>query len=289
MEPKVALLGTGLLGTGMAEHMLAGGTPLTVWNRTAARAAPLAARGAQVATTVVDAVRGATRIHLVLHDDAAVDAVLAEISEGIVLDHTTTSPSRTLLRMLRFGSSSSSLSSSSPHPSFLHCPVFMSPANAREGKGIILACGPKPVFDRVEPGLRAMCGDLWYLGERGDLAAAYKLFGNAMLSAILGGLSDVMTMADAVGVPRTDALSLFDRFQPAGAIKGRGPRMAAGASGEPSFMVETARKDLGLMLETAGGADQVPILAAFARKLDALIAAGRGEEDLAAVGTRKVE
>ena len=51
-----------------------------------------------------------------------------------------------------------------------------------------------------------MTGDVWYLGDRGDLAAAYKLFGNSMLFAINAGLTDVLAMAKNLGVPAEDAL-----------------------------------------------------------------------------------
>jgi 3-hydroxyisobutyrate dehydrogenase-like beta-hydroxyacid dehydrogenase len=280
MSDTVALLGTGLLGSGMAERMLSNGVALAVWNRTRQKAEPLAARGARVEASAADAVRGAARVHFVLFDDDAVDAALDAVSPAlvdgaVVVDHTTTSPARTMLRAERMAKAGRA---------FLHAPVFMAPAAARDGKGMMLVAGPRATFDRVAPSLETMCAELWHVGERSDLAAAHKLFGNAMLSAVLGGLSDVMTMSDRLGVPRADALALFDRFNPTAAIKGRGPRMASGALGAASFMVETARKDLGLMLDAAGGGDAVPVLAAFAKKLDALIADGRGADDLAAVG-----
>lgn len=72
----IAILGTGLLGSGFARAARRRGEEVRVWNRTAARAAPLAEVGAEVCAEAADAVRGVERVHVVVSDDAAVDAVL---------------------------------------------------------------------------------------------------------------------------------------------------------------------------------------------------------------------
>ena len=59
-QPSVALLGTGIMGTGMARNMLKAGIPLRVWNRTRSRAEPLAAEGAAVCSDPADAVAART-------------------------------------------------------------------------------------------------------------------------------------------------------------------------------------------------------------------------------------
>ena len=73
----------------------------------------------------------------------------------------------------------------------------MSPQMAADGIGLILVSGPTRDFEEVRAELEGMTGEVWYLGERPDLAAAYKLFGNCMLFAISGGLADVIAMARA--------------------------------------------------------------------------------------------
>src|SRR5437867_4550466 len=101
---RVAVLGTGRLGSGFAEGLLTrGGVELTVWNRTRSKAEPFASRGARVAESPADAVTGAERVHLVLLDDATVDATVAAIrpalqANAIIIDHTTNSPARTAER-----------------------------------------------------------------------------------------------------------------------------------------------------------------------------------------------
>ena len=274
---KVAFLGTGLLGSGMIERMLRGGDAVAAWNRTAARARPLEAKGARLAPTPADAVRGAERVHLCLSDDAAVDGLLGELlpalgAGAVVVDHTTVTPKGAAARARRCAERGTR---------FLHAPVFMGPTAARDGQGLMLCSGPHELFTRVEPALRAMTGDLWYLGERPDLAAAYKLFGNVLILAIVGGLADVFQLAKQVGVHAEDAHALFSRFKPAMTVELRGRNMAVG-NFAPSFEMVMARKDLRLMLETAGGAP-LCLVPALAARLDEAIAEGHGAEDVGAI------
>jgi 3-hydroxyisobutyrate dehydrogenase len=164
---------------------------------------------------------------------------------------------------------------------FLHAPVFMSPQMCREGKGLMMVSGPSGLFDIAQPALAKMTGDLWYLGERSDLAAAYKLFGNSMLFAINAGLSDILAMAKNLSVAGQDAVALFRRFNTSGAIPTRGQKMVNGDF-SAMFELAMARKDVGLMLEAAGTQPLV-VLPALAARMDAVIASGHGKDDLAAI------
>jgi 3-hydroxyisobutyrate dehydrogenase-like beta-hydroxyacid dehydrogenase len=281
--PRVALLGTGLLGSGFADAMLArGGTELTVWNRTRAKADALGAKGARVAATPADAVRGAERVHLILLDDDTVDETIAAFRAAlppgaVIIDHTTNLPDRTAERASRLAREG---------VVYLHAPVFMSPMAARDAKGMMMVAGPRSIFDRVKDALAPMTGELWYVGERPDLAAAYKLFGNAMILTVAGGLADVFHMADALGVSRTDAYGLFDKFKLEPTVAVRGSRIVA-ENYEATFTLETARKDARLMLESAAG-QPMPVLDAIARRMDDLIAKGQGAFDMAVMAKRGV-
>lgn len=280
---RVALLGTGLLGSAFADGLLSrGGTELTVWNRTRARAEPLAALGARVADTPADAVRGAERVHLVLFDDATVDETIDQLKSGladraVIIDHTTTLPSATAERAKRLARDGID---------FLHAPVFMSPAAARSAQGMMLVAGDARIFARVRDNLERMTGEVWHVGERPDLAAAYKLFGNAMLVATGGGLADVFHMADALDIPRGDALGVFDRFRIEGGIRNRGTKIVE-ENFAPSFHLETARKDVRLMIESADD-EPVPVLRAVAKRMDELIAKGFGDDDMAVIAKKGV-
>lgn len=275
---RIALLGTGLIGSAMVRRFMAKGSAVTVWNRTESKARALEADGATVARTVQDAVAGAARVHIVLPDDAIVDGVLEQIAnalqrDAIVIDHSTTLPEATRRRAERMRAQGIR---------FLHAPVFMSPQMATDGVGLMLVSGPQAEFTAVRDALDAMTGEVWYLGERPDLAAAHKLFGNCMLFAISGGLADVITMARANDIDPIEALSIFTKFQAGNIIQNRGPRMARGEFTPPSFAVEMARKDVRLMTEAAKGQPLVA-LPCIARRMDDVIKAGGGDRDLAAL------
>jgi len=272
-----AFLGTGLLGSGMVESMLRRGVTVTVWNRTAAKAQALAAHGAVVAATPEDAVATADEIHMIVSDDAAVDEVLDRIAAhvepaGTVIDHTTTSPAGTRTRLQRAAARGLRL---------LHAPVFMGPAMARESKGVMMVSGPAAIFESVQPSLAAMAADLWYLGEREDLAAALKIFGNSMLFAMTGGIADILAMARNLGVSPSDAISVFSRFNAAGALSARAQKIAQGDY-SASFELTMARKDMRLMLEAAGN-EPLVCLPAIAKRMDEAIASGHGQDDLGAI------
>ena len=274
---QVAFLGTGLLGSGMIESMLRCGERVTVWNRTIAKAQALQQLGATVAGTPADAIAGAERIHLILSDDAVVDALLdgllPSLPKGaLVIDHSTTSPSGTKARYARMEAAGID---------FLHAPVFMSPDMARNSMGLLMTSGPERVVDRAQAALRPMAADVWYLGHDPARAAAYKLFGNSMLFVITAGLADVFAMGRNQGSSPAEAIEVFSKFQAGGAIDYRGQKMAKGDY-TATFELTMARKDLRLMIEAAG--DQpLMVLPSIAERMDDAIARGYGKNDLGAI------
>ena len=276
---RIALLGTGLLGSGMVRHFLKAGRPVTVWNRTEAKARALEADGATIAATPDAAVAGADHVHFVLPDDAVVDDVLKRIAPAlktgaIVVDHSTTLPDATRQRFERVRAEGIR---------YVHAPVFMSPQMATDGVGLMLVSAAQADFEEICQELEGMTGQVWNLGERPDLAAAYKLFGNCMLFAISGGLADIVSMARANDIDPIEALSVFTKFQAGNIIQGRGPRMARGEVTPPSFGVAMARKDVGLMITAAKGQPLVA-LPCIAKRMDEVIAEGGGDWDVAAIG-----
>lgn len=271
---NIAFLGTGLLGSACAEAAAKRGDKVTVWNRSADKALALACFGITVAATPAEAVHSAERVHLVLKDDAVVDAVIASARPGlrtdaILIDHSTTLPELTAQRAARLAAEGLR---------FLHCPVFMTPLAARGAKGSMLAAGPRAIFDAVKDELAAMTGRLEYQGERSDLAAARKLMGNALILSLVGTLADVMTLAQATGVDAREAIDVAQLFDLNAMVATRGASMAQGHFA-PSFELAMARKDFGLMLETAGGRP-LAVLPGIAARMDQLIAAGQGAADV---------
>jgi len=262
----------------MVRHFLKTGQPVAVWNRTASKARALESEGATVAATPAECVTAADHIHSVLQEDAVVDGILDQIAPAlkpgaIVIDHSTTLPAATKMRFERM---------SARGIRFLHAPVFMSPQMAADGVGLMLVSGPKKEFDEIRGELEGMTGEVWNLGERPDLAAAYKLFGNCMLFAISAGLADVIAMARANAIDPVEALSVFSKFQAGNIIQFRGPRMARGEMTPASFEVAMARKDVRLMMEAAKE-ERLVALPGVATRMDEVIAKGGGHHDLAAI------
>ena len=279
---KVAFLGTGLLGGAFAEAAAKRGDTVAAWNRSPDKARALAQFGITAAATPAEAVAGADRVHLILKDDAVVEEVVAAARPGlpadaVLVDHSTTLPALTAERAGRLAAQG---------VAYLHCPVFMGPAAARKAQGSMLAAGPKAVFERVKEALEGMTGRLEYLGERADLAAVYKLLGNAMFIGTWGVLADILAVARGGGVAAEDAVRMLGMLDLNAVVAGRGMSMAR-SDFTPTFELSMARKDVRLMLETAGGLP-LAALPGIAARMDALIAAGLGERDASVLAVDSV-
>jgi 3-hydroxyisobutyrate dehydrogenase-like beta-hydroxyacid dehydrogenase len=274
MPITVAFYGAGLMGSGFVTALRRRGVDVAVWNRTPAKAQPLAALGARVAADPAEAAAGASRAHMSLSDDAAVDAVLERIAGALppgapIIDHTTVSPAGTAARAARLAKMGRR---------FLHAPVFMGPAQAEAAQGLMLCSGPSDLYQTLATELWAMTGDVWYMGEDAARAAAFKLFGNAMIVTIASGLADVYAIARTLGISAEDAHGLFSKLPVGKQIDFRGGKMARGDFAA-SFELAMARKDVRLMLEAAGAAP-LAVLPAIAARMDALLEAGHAADDL---------
>jgi 3-hydroxyisobutyrate dehydrogenase len=275
---NIAFLGTGLLGSAFAEAAAKRGDSVLAWNRSMDKVQALAQFGVKAAATPAEAVRGASRVHLVLKDDAVVDQLIAAArpglsAEAILIDHSTTLPQLTAERSERLRAAGLK---------YLHCPVFMGPPAARNAQGSMMVAGPEALFTSVQAELAKMTGRLQYMGERSDLAAANKLLGNAMIIGMIGVMADVLTLAQASNIDGEDAIKLLGLLDLNAMVTGRGMNMAKG-NFTPSFELTMARKDVGLMLETC--ADRpLATLPAIAARMDQLIAAGHGADDGSVLG-----
>lgn len=276
---KVAFFGTGLMGTGFVRRLRDNGHDVNAWNRSAAKARALQAQGARAFDDPAAALEGASRIHLSLADDASVDAVLEPLAGRIgqdvwIVDHTTTAVRPTAERVARWAARGIT---------FVHAPVFMSPANCAEGTGLMLVSGPKAQHDALLPALQQMTGKVAWMGEAPERAAAFKLFGNMTLIGLMGVLGDVNRLAHAVGMTTQDAFSLFDTFNPGATLQARAGRIAGADVTKPSFEMAMARKDVRLMIEEAqrSGVDLF-VMPGVAAMFDAAIARGEGALDAVA-------
>lgn len=275
-KTTIAVLGTGLLGAAMVENLLQKGHAVRVWNRSRDKLAPLVQKGATAAADPADCVRGASRVHLVLAEDSAVDAVLAQLQSGLgkdvpVIDHSTNLPAKVKARFADLRKK---------NVRYVPAPVFMSPQNAREASGLMLIAGPKADADALQNDLATMTGKLLWAGERTDLAAVWKLAGNSIFFALAAAMNDVFAIGKGNDVTPEQMLTLFETFKPGAALSFLGQRVARAGDGPASFELTMARKDARLMHEAAGKARTI-VLPAVIAAMDQAIGKGRGQGDYA--------
>ena len=276
---KIAFLGVGLMGSAFIELLIEHGDTVVIWNRTKEKAEALASRGAQIASTPEEAVASVDRVHLMLGNDDAVDEILAKVVEHVppatpIIDHSTVLPERVTERAL--------LLEAHAVP-FIHAPVFSPPALVREKKAIMLASGHQAAYDRCSGALSAMADKVWWLGDRYDKAAAFKLFGNLFMVFVLTGIADLYALAKSLNISAPEAHELFAHFRPDATIDIRGKNMAM-ENFEPQFTLSMGRKDIGLMLESARlGGVELSTLPHIAEVFDRLIESGAGDLDIGAI------
>jgi 3-hydroxyisobutyrate dehydrogenase len=272
----IAFFGMGLLGSGFVRALRRRGETVHVWNRTASKARALEADGAVAFDDPADAARGAARVHLALSDDHAVDEVLERARAGlgptaVIVDHTTTSVQGAEEREKRWRERGIA---------FQHAPVFMGPQNALESTGTMLASGDEPLFRRLSPELEKMTGKLVYLGPRPERAAAFKLMGNLFLMMMTTGITEMLSLAKALGIPAAEAATLFDVFNPGASVGFRVKRVLEGDFAHPSWELFMARKDARLMMEEAQrGGRTLAVLPALASEMDRWIDRGHANDD----------
>jgi 3-hydroxyisobutyrate dehydrogenase len=271
-----AFIGMGLLGSNFVKAMLQKGETLHVWNRTTEKATALEAYGAKAFDNVDQAVQDADVIHVTLKDDATVNEVLEKASEGFkrgatIIDHTTTSAKGAIERTASWKSKGFT---------YLHAPVFMGPQNAFESSGFMLVSGDQQAIEKMEAHLSKMTGKLLNFGPEEGKAAGIKLTGNLFLLSLTAGLSDALALAKAQGIKAEEILNLFSSWNPGAAAPARLKKISEGKFNEPSWELNMARKDAGLMLSAAKEAGaSLAIIPAIANVMDQWIAKGHGSDD----------
>ncbi len=159
MTQRVAVLGLGTMGMGMAKNLLKAGFPVTAYNRTIAKGAPLAAAGAQIADTPADAARDADVIISMLADDDASrrtwtgeqGALNGAKPGAVIVESSTVTPA--WIAELEGLASKRNLS-------LLDAPVTGSRLQAEAGQLIFLVGGDAGVLERVRPVLAAMSKEI---------------------------------------------------------------------------------------------------------------------------------
>lgn len=230
---KIAFLGLGHMGAPMARHLLDAGHPLTVWNRTPAKAAPLVERGAVLADTPADAVRDADVVITMLATPDAVsevaDSIAPELRPGTYwAEMSTIGPDAVRELAARLGDG----------VTLVDAPVMGSTDKAEAGELGILAGGDA---DRIE-GVLAHLGTVTRTGAPGS-GAALKLVVNTAVIGGVGLVAEAMALADALGLPEDVAKGALAAGPLGGAVA------RAFAQGV-HFGSDLAVKDIALATET---------------------------------------
>lgn len=274
----VAVLGTGYMGAPMARNIADAGHTVRVWNRSRARAEPLADAGATVADTPAEAVDGADIVITMLSDGPVVaeviDAAAGRLGADVVW-----------LQMSTVGDAwSGTLAARATDlgVTYVDAPVLGTKKPAEDGSLVVLAAGADDVRDRVAPIFDAVGSRTLWLDGVGR-ASRLKLVINAWIAALTAALAESVALAEHLDVDPRQFLDAID----GGAVGApyaqiKGPMMIAGEY-PTSFPVRLAHKDVGLVLDAAGDTLPLRVAEAVAAQFSAAIDAGAGEDDMAAV------
>ncbi|HEY9472747.1 MAG TPA: NAD(P)-dependent oxidoreductase [Mycobacteriales bacterium] len=278
----IAFLGLGAMGGRMAGRLLDAGTSVVVWNRTRAKADPLAERGATVADSPAEAAAEADAVITMLSTPEALRAV----TEGPTGLASGVRASSTVVEMSTVGPGAvARLAAGLPvGVGLLDAPVLGSITEAEAGTLRVFVGGPTPLVEEWMP-LLGTFGSPVHVGPLGAGAAA-KLVVNSTLFGVLGVLGEAVALADGLGLSRDVAFDVLSS-SPVGAQVPRRRAAMEGAEQPVRFSLSLAVKDAELVVQAASDAGVDARLARAAR--DWLVdaeRAGLGARDYSAVLSR---
>ena len=276
-QHKLGWIGIGRMGYAMAERLAKAGCDIAVWNRTRAKAEPLAKSGAKVVDHLTDL--------------AACDIVFTMVGAGKdvkeVLFGTNGVTSKGKAPKIVVDSTSISLEDSADIRSmlaergvkFLSAPVSGNAKVIKAGKLTVVASGPKDAYDTVSPYLGVVGAGSTWVGE-GELARIAKICHNVMLAVVIQNLCEITILAQKAGMPRHAFLeflnksamgSMFTRYKTPGLVN---------LDFSVTFTPHLLRKDVDLGL-AAGREYEVPMpLTSVTRdQIQTLIGNGYTDQD----------
>jgi len=264
----------------MAARLAKQGADLTVWNRTRAKAEPLAKHGAKIASA--------------LSELAACDIVFVMVSTWDDVREVIAGPggllaAETPRTRLVVECSSISLEGSAELRSLLAArgiellaaPVSGNAKVIEAGRLSFVCSGPRPAFDRALPYLRMIAPAASYVGE-GELARIVKICHNVFLGVVIQSLAEITVLAQKAGVPRHAFLDFINQSVMGSTFTRYKTPALVNLDFKVTFTPALLRKDIDLGLH-AGREFDVPMpLASITRdQVQALIGLGLGDEDFA--------
>lgn len=277
----MAVLGTGIMGAAMARNLCRAGLDVRVWNRTRAKAEPLAAEGARIADDPAAAVEGADVILTMLHDGPAALEVMRSAASvlppGAVWSQSSTAGLDALEPLAAFAGEHDLI--------FVDAPVLGTRQPAESGQLIVLAAGPEEARPTLGPVFDALGSRTVWIAEDGASGAAtrLKLVCNSWVLALTHGTAEALALAEGLGVEPQGFLDAVGGGPlDCGYLHAKARAITAGDY-TPNFAVGTAAKDAALIVAAAEGAGvRLDVAAAGLDRLRRAAAQGHADEDMAA-------
>jgi 3-hydroxyisobutyrate dehydrogenase len=278
--PRIGWIGTGRMGYAMAERLARGGTELTVWNRTRAKAEPLAACGANIAST--------------LRDLALCEIVFCIVSTWDDVKEVVAGPGGLLsdprhAPRLVVECSSISLEGSAELRELLRqrgidmlaAPVSGNAKVIKAGRLSFVCSGPRSGFETALPYLKMIGPAASYVGD-GELARIVKICHNVFLGVLTQSLAEITVLAQKAGVPRHAFLDFINQSVLGSTFTRYKSPAFVNLDFKVTFTPQLLRKDLDLGLD-AGRRFEVPMpLASLTRDIvQTLIGHGMTDQDFA--------
>lgn len=279
---KVAVLGLGIMGAGMARQLVAKKFDVTVWNRDMTKTAALESAGARVAGTPALAAAGADVVLAMLaHDDASRSVWLADHGALAAMHrHAVAIESSTLtvdwIRELAAAAEDRGIG-------FLDAPVTGSKAQAESGALSFLVGGGAELLERVRPALAAMGGNITRLGGTGS-GAMLKLINNFLCGVQVASLAEAIAMAERSGLDVRQAATVLAGGSPGSPLVKMVSQRMLDRAYEPNFYIPLMAKDLSYARQAFARAG-IELASADAARTHFVDAerAGLGQKDIAAI------
>jgi 3-hydroxyisobutyrate dehydrogenase-like beta-hydroxyacid dehydrogenase len=283
----LGFIGLGSLGTPIAENLIDSGHELYIYNRTASKIIPLAAKGAVACNSISELAKACTLVFSIVSDDAALKS-LVEGENG-------------LLKNLSAGSIHVSLSTVLPATArelaeqhvqhgqqYLASPVFGRPEAAAARKLNFVVAGPAVLQSTVTPLLKDAGGaGIWDFGEDITAANTVKLCGNFLIAAAMEAIGESVALATASGVDASLMWNLFNQTLFNTPVYHNYSKTIIQKQFEPgAFTMQLGLKDMNLALQQAASVQQkLPLAGLLKEHMQQLVAAGKGQIDWSAVAT----
>jgi 3-hydroxyisobutyrate dehydrogenase-like beta-hydroxyacid dehydrogenase len=276
---KIAFIGLGRMGMGMARNLLRAGYEISVYNRTREKADALGSEGAKVASSPAVAARGVDVVMTMVADDLALEEVVFG-SEGIAsgmkedcihVSHSTISTA--LARRL-------TAEHAARRQGYLSVPVFGRPDAAESKNLIVMVGGSGKYVERCRPLFGAIGKQTFIVGTEPWQANVAKLCGNFMIAATIEALGEAFATLRKAGVEPESFLEAVNALFQSPVIAGYG-RLIAREQFEPAgFALRLGLKDVRLALAAAEEcAAPMPLASLAHHHLLAALAQGQGELD----------